>query len=222
MTAAMSMPAALSMHIESIKGQNCVSLDSFLYSTTMAPSSSTLLEPKLAALAGKCNDPIECSVHTLPKPLMREFRHVFGEKYQQDAMQEDGDNGTELLAIPTNQQAQEDLVAVGEEIEFEKDRLLNVFLDFGKEICDRIRAMGYWADYIDPCSGLPMITRECNKVYSEVDGMECLLNYRAYNAGFCKVLTHPKWGTSVYPATIFCCAPRDKVIGLVKEYQFSS
>lgn len=185
---------------------------------------STLLGPKLAARAGKRDDPIECSVHTLPKPLIREFRHVFGEKYQQDldTMQDDGDSGMELLAIPTNQQARQDLVAVGEEIELEKDRLLNVFLEFGKEICERIRGMGYWADYIDPCSGLPMITRDCNKVYSEVDGMECLLNYRAYNAGFCKVLTHPKWGTAVYPATIFCYAPRDPVIQIVKEYQFSS
>ena len=65
------------------------------------------------------------------------------------------------------------------------------FLEFGEEVCSKIKAQGYWADYIDPCSGLPMLTKSCNKVYSEVDGMECLLNYRAYNAGFCKVLTHP-------------------------------
>mgnify|MGYP000390650506 CR=1 FL=1 len=184
----------------------------------MAPT-STLLSPKLAALAGKRDDPIECSVHTLPKPLIREFRHVFGEKYNEDLMQDDG---MELLAIPTNQQARQDLVAVGDEIELEKDRLLNVFLEFGKELCERVRDIGYWADYIDPCSGLPMITKDCNKVYSEVDGMECLLNYRAYNAGFCKVLTHPKWGTYVYPATIFCYAPRDKIMAIVQEYQFES
>ena len=40
-------------------------------------------------------------------------------------------------------------------------------------MCNRIRSVGYWADYVDPCSGLPMLTRDCNKVYSEVDGMEC-------------------------------------------------
>ena len=85
------------------------------------------------------------------------------------------------------------------------------FLEFGEEVCNKIIQAGYWADYIDPCSGLPMLTKSCNKVYSEVDGMECLLNYRAYNAGFCKVLTHPKWGSAVYPATIFCHAPRDIV-----------
>ena len=63
-----------------------------------------------------------------------------------------------------------------------------------------------------------MITADCNKVYSEVDGMECLLNYKSYNAGFCKILTHPKWGSSVYPATIFAHAPRKVVIQLLNEH----
>jgi Methylmalonic aciduria and homocystinuria type D protein len=91
------------------------------------------------------------------------------------------------------------------------------FLEFGEELCGKLRRLGYWADYIDPCSGLPMLTRDCNKVYSEVDGMECLLNYKAYNAGFCKVLTHPRWGSAVYPATIFCYAPRDVVSAVLRE-----
>lgn len=54
-----------------------------------------------------------------------------------------------------------------------------------------------------------------------VDGMECLLNYKAHNAGFCKVLTHPKWGSAVYPATIFAYAPRETVTKLVQEYQIT-
>eukprot|EP00980_Cylindrotheca_fusiformis_P005734 scaffold1194_cov127-Cylindrotheca_fusiformis.AAC.11 len=78
----------------------------------------------------------------------------------------------ELLAIPTNQRAKCDLVAVGDDVEEEKDRLLNVvrminFLEFGAEFCKQVRSKGFWADYIDPCSGLPMLTRDCNKVYSE-------------------------------------------------------
>lgn len=90
----------------------------------MTSTASTLLAPRLA---GKTDDPIECSVHTLPKPLLREFRHVFGEVYLQD-MNANAMSGDvlELLAIPTNQQARSDLVAVGDHIEAEKDRLLNV------------------------------------------------------------------------------------------------
>jgi hypothetical protein len=64
-----------------------------------------------------------------------------------------------------------------------------------------------------------MLTKDCNKVYSEVDGMECLLNYKAYNAGFCKVLTHPKWGSSVYPATLFAYGKREAVLNMLQKYE---
>ena len=107
---------------------------------------------------------------------------------------------------------------MGDDIEQEKDRLLNVFMDFGKELSHAIRSLGFWADYVDPCSGLPMLTKDCNKVYSEVDGMECLLNYKAYNAGFCKVLTHPKWGSACYPATVFCYGDRKAIQSVLEKY----
>ena len=64
-----------------------------------------------------------------------------------------------------------------------------------------------------------MMTKDCNKVYSEVDGMEVLLGYRAYNAGFCKILMHPKWGSSVYPATVFAHAPYETVKLILDEYK---
>jgi len=69
------------------------------------------------------------------------------------------------------------------------------FIIFGKFLCEQLRARGYWADY----------------------RMECLLNYKAYNAGFCKILTHPKWGSAVYPATIFTHAPVDVVKSLIES-----
>mmetsp|Transcript_20704 Transcript_20704/g.44762 ORF Transcript_20704/g.44762 Transcript_20704/m.44762 type:complete len:227 (-) Transcript_20704:1215-1895(-) len=203
-------------------------------------SSGVLLPPRIvylndqtsiSASAGTANDELECSLHYLPKPLMREFGHVFNDEHLNfhsgDDMMDDVDGGSSssqlrLLAIPTNQRAREDLVAVGDHIEEEKDRLLNVFLEFGKHICEQLRSKGYWADYIDPCSGLPMLSLNCNKVYSEVDGMECLLNYKAYNAGFCKILTHPRWGSAVYPATIFAHAPAEVVRSLLESLPIGS
>lgn len=180
---------------------------------------STKLPSRLVYIDQRGQDDIECSIHSLPKQLMREFNHVFGDKYLSPEFRVD--NNVELLAMPTNQRAREDLVNIGPHIELEKDRLLNVFMTFGQDICSRIRNEGYWADYIDPCSGLPMLTKSCNKVYSEVDGMEVLLNYRSYNAGFCKILTHPKWGSAVYPATIFLNAPFELVVSIVESYKLA-
>ncbi len=34
--------------------------------------------------------------------------------------------------------------------------LLPQFCEFAKAACDALIAKGYWADYIDPCSGLPV------------------------------------------------------------------
>eukprot|EP00542_Grammatophora_oceanica_P021007 CAMPEP_0194029554 /NCGR_PEP_ID=MMETSP0009_2-20130614/3246_1 /TAXON_ID=210454 /ORGANISM="Grammatophora oceanica, Strain CCMP 410" /LENGTH=190 /DNA_ID=CAMNT_0038669251 /DNA_START=66 /DNA_END=638 /DNA_ORIENTATION=- len=180
------------------------------------PTASTLLAPREVVLQIGSTDALEVSVHTLPRQLLREFRHVFSDEYLADTSS--SREGWEILAIPTNQHAKEDLVAIGDHVEAEKDRLLNVFMGFGKDFCQKLREKGYWADYIDPCSGLPMLSTNCNKVYSEVDGMECLLNYKSYNAGFCKILTHPRWGSSVYPATMFAFAPSAAVVELVKAY----
>ena len=94
---------------------------------------------------------------------------------------------------------------------------LNNFINFAHDFCTTIQNAGYWSDYIDPCSGLPMITKSCNKVYSEVDGMECCLNYKSYNAGYCKILQHPIWGSAVYPATIFVYAPTNYILQLLVQ-----
>lgn len=53
---------------------------------------------------------------------------------------------------------------MGEEIEKEKDRLLEEFMSFARKICETLRDRGFWADYIDPCSGLAMLTEGANKV----------------------------------------------------------
>lgn len=187
-------------------------------SSTTSPSSNDAGVDAAGRSRGGGADELEVSVHTLPKPLQREFGHVFDERNLPLESIADRDNA-EFLAIPTNQRAQEDLVAVGAHIEEEKDRLLNAFMDFARDFCERIRTAGYWSDYIDPASGLPMLTANCNKVYSEVDGMECCLGYKSYNAGFCKILTHPQWGSAVYPATMFVFAPRQLVLDILQEYR---
>jgi hypothetical protein len=46
--------------------------------------------------------------------------------------------------------------------------------------------------------------------FSDVDAAELLLRYRMDTVGgTCRIISHPTWGTAVYPATILICAPLD-------------
>ncbi|KAL4855255.1 ATP-dependent RNA helicase DDX1 [Chlorella vulgaris] len=108
----------------------------------------------------------------------------------------------DMLVIPTCQQAELDLVRMGAKVEEEKDRLLERFVEFAKVVCERLEALGHWADYIDPCSGLPMVHRDTNAVYGEVEAL---------------IILHPKWGSSVYPASIFAKAPLAAVTAAIDD-----
>ncbi|KIY94315.1 hypothetical protein MNEG_13646 [Monoraphidium neglectum] len=125
-------------------------------------------------------------------------------------------SATDLLVVPTCQHATLDLVKTGEAVDDEKDRLLERFMKWAVAVCARLLAAGHWCDYIDPCSGLPMIHQESQTPYSEVEGLSLLLGYKTANAGCCKVVLHPKWGTSVYPATLFARAPFEALQAAIK------
>lgn len=89
-------------------------------------------------------------------------------------------------------------------------------MEFAKAVCNKLTDRGHWADYIDPCSGLPvtrlqLLTNSCCCVavsvveqfvvflcfqmmhrdftvpYGEVDGFSTLLGYKTANAAGCKV-----------------------------------
>jgi hypothetical protein len=60
-------------------------------------------------------------------------------------------------------------------------------------------------------------TQHSRVVYPEVDACETLLRYRAHDAGGCKVLAHPAWGTAVYPATLFARAPVEALVAIIER-----
>lgn len=155
------------------------------------------------------NNGIEMSIHECCNSLLRELNFVFPNL-------NDTLKGTTLYAIATCQHARYDLSQIGKEIDEEKDLLLEKFIAWAAVVSDRLS--GYFVDYIDPCSGLPMRTPNTTCVYSEVDGMENLLRYRSLSAGMCKILLHPEWGAAVYPATMFTNAPLEEIRKVIMEY----
>lgn len=95
----------------------------------------------------------QVSVHECPKLLLRELQHVFpGRRFGKDAR---------VLALLTCQRALMDLSQFGADADREKDRLLEAFVAFAQHVSARLLALGFWADFIDPCSGLPVCACVC-------------------------------------------------------------
>ncbi|KAG7387994.1 hypothetical protein PHYPSEUDO_013246 [Phytophthora pseudosyringae] len=164
------------------------------------------LEPLLRPM--ELREGFQVSVHACPRLLMRELQHVFPAQLQQRSKSK-GESA--VLAVLTCQRSRMDLSQFGVDADKEKDRLLESFVAFAQQVANALIARKFWADFIDPCSGLPMLTLSSNKVYSEVDGVELLLRYRCLSAGMCKILLHPAWGAAVYPASLFTTAPYEVV-----------
>ncbi|RKP05439.1 hypothetical protein THASP1DRAFT_26068 [Thamnocephalis sphaerospora] len=83
-----------------------------------------------------------------------------------------------LKVIITFQRCRNDLVGIGPQVDLEKDERL--------ETARSPRGPAYFPD---------------------VEAAEIFLDYDALWTGCCKVLTHPRWGASVYPASLFTDAP---------------
>ena len=89
-------------------------------------------------------------------------------------------------------------------------------LQWAKAVAGALQAAGHHVDYCDPCSGMLCINRSVQAVYGEVDALTTLLQYKTTNTGCCKVVHHPKWGTAVYPSTLFTTAPVDELVKAVE------
>jgi len=155
---------------------------------------------------------IEYSVHTCSLTMKRELKMIFPSLKHEDMEY--------LLVVPTCQQSKVDLVNTGPDVEAEKDRLLENFVYWGNSVVKMLRDDGYWADFTDPCSGLPAHTHRGSCIYSDVQGHSRLLHYPVYNVGNtfpCVVVTHPSWGSAVYPSTLFTTAPLDHLISAIRS-----
>ncbi|PKK76813.1 hypothetical protein RhiirC2_733357 [Rhizophagus irregularis] len=139
---------------------------------------------------------LEFSIHLASSRFARELKSVFPQVEYIER----------CLVVPTFLKCTHDLVGIGAAIDNEKDEKLEDFVGWGKEISQKLRDRGYWADLTDPCSGYPIFSERGPSIYPDVQGAVELLKYDLHNAGCCHILLHPKWGSKVYPGTLFTTA----------------
>lgn len=157
----------------------CLTMEGTI-SSSLSKGCSAILDPTLMVLT-PCPEErhlVQVSAFSISsKSFLREAMYVFPNL-----------DLTNLVVISTMQRALVDLVKVGDAVENEKDRLILVvrwnvndllyikahneeksftyirclffqFFSLAKSLCNTLQQAGFWADYIDPCSGLPVSTK---------------------------------------------------------------
>lgn len=69
-------------------------------------------------------------------------------------------------------------------------------------IC-RLRNEGFWADFVDPTSGIPYFGAHANTTMFETDEKYRMLGFSIEDLGCCKVIRHIEFGTKVFVGSIF-------------------
>ncbi|XP_064574318.1 cobalamin trafficking protein CblD [Zonotrichia leucophrys gambelii] len=147
------------------------------------------------------NAKVECAVQACPELLRKDVQALFPEAQPQ-----------RLTVLTVTQRSQHDMSVWSHEVEQEREALLENFINGAKEICCAISAEGYWADFIDPSSGLAFFGPYSNNPLLETDERYRHLGFAVDDLGCCKVIRHHLWGTHVLVGTIFTNAEPDSPI----------
>ncbi|XP_018422277.1 PREDICTED: methylmalonic aciduria and homocystinuria type D protein, mitochondrial [Nanorana parkeri] len=147
------------------------------------------------------NAKVECAMQRCPELLKRDVVSMFPEV---------PDNSVIVLTV--TQKTVNDMTMWSEEVESEREVMLEKFINGAKEICYALRLEGYWADFIDPSSGLAFFGPYTNNSLFETDERYRHLGFRVEDLGCCKVIRHNVWGTHVVVGSIFTNAPQDSTI----------
>lgn len=147
------------------------------------------------------NSNVECAVQSCPELLKKDFLSMFPEAPP-----------TGMMVVTVTQKTQNDMTSWCEEVDKEREQLLDKFVAGAKEICYALRQEGFWADFIDPSSGLAFFGSYTNNVLFETDERYRHLGFQIEDLGCCKVIRHALWGTHVFVGTVFTNAPPNSLI----------
>lgn len=144
------------------------------------------------------SDVLECVVQECPKLLSRDFADLFpGRDIEKET----------LTVITLCQKTKHDMSSWSEEIELEREELIDYFIKAAEDICTKLIEVGYWADFIDPSNGRTYLGPYTNATMFETDERYRNFGFAIEDLGCCKVLSHHLWGTHAFVGSLFTNAP---------------
>ena len=157
---------------------------------------------------------LNCELHEAPSLLRREVSSLFPDR---DVINK------HLSVITLSQKTANDMSGWSNEVEKEREDLIEHFLSAAKELCGRLKSDGYWSDFIDPTSGKPYFGQYTNTTMFETDEKYRLLGFRIEDLGCCKVISHKEFGRNVFVGTIFTDAhPSNGVVQVCRNAKFET
>uniref|UniRef100_A0A915AKE2 Uncharacterized protein n=1 Tax=Parascaris univalens TaxID=6257 RepID=A0A915AKE2_PARUN len=113
-----------------------------------------------------------------------------------------------LSVLNITQKTQNDMSVWSPNMEIEWMALSSSFVESAKAVCDLLNSSGYWADFIDPSTGKPYLSKtETNATLNVTDEEYRSLGFEIIDAICCKILMHKMWGKMVFVGTIITTAP---------------
>ena len=121
---------------------------------------------------------MDLEVHDAPALVRRELGYLFPE--------EDLSSGP-LSVLTMSFYTDNDMSKWSEEMEEEREKLMEHSVVICKELCGRFKDDGYWADFIDPASGTPHYSAHTNSTLFETSETYRALGFEIDDLGCCKV-----------------------------------
>ncbi|KAI7849487.1 hypothetical protein BDC45DRAFT_520486 [Circinella umbellata] len=177
-----------------------------LTSTKPTTKSDCVIEPTRFQFKGSV---FEYSAYSPSTRFIKEVESVFPHLNLQERK--------DFLVCPVIQQCVNDLVGATPEVNKERDDKLELFIEWGKYLVERLGSVGFWADVTDPASGFPVFGKQGPAPYPDVQATQALTHYDLQNVGCCHILLHPSWKSHIYPATFFTTAPPNILMKVIDE-----
>merc|ERR1711862_761580 len=128
---------------------------------------------------------------------LKDFSDIFGENPTKD----------EARVLVVAQQTEQDMSEWSSQVLEEREDLLKKFVAYSLMVCERLKNLGYWADFVDPSSGKPYLGAYTNGSFHETDDRYRKFGFEIEDLGCREVLVHKDFGTHVYAGVIFTDAP---------------